>query len=45
MISPSSQQKVDFTFDIKDEDTARDCLGRVGRGILKHGKTQDLFFF
>ena len=29
---------VDFTFDIKDQATAEECLGKVGKGLLSHGR-------
>ncbi len=32
--------QVDFTFDIKDGESAERCLGLVGRGILAHGEGQ-----
>ncbi len=35
--------QVDFTFDIKDRESAERCLGLVGRGILAHGEGKRKF--
>ena len=29
---------VDFTYDIRDEASAKECLGKVGKALLTHGK-------
>ena len=35
---------VDFSFDIKDEFTAKECLHKVGYGLLKHGKKSEYLY-
>lgn len=33
---------VDFTFNIRDEQSAKECLSKVGQGLLSHGKVSDV---